>query len=39
MIKAVIFDKDGVLILTEEIYFRAFRDAVKKYGGNKEFTW
>ncbi len=39
MIKAVIFDKDGVLMLTEEIYFRAFRDTVKKYGGNKEFTW
>ncbi len=39
MIKAVIFDKDGVLMLTEEIYFNAFRDAVKKYGGNKEYTW
>lgn len=39
MAKAVIFDKDGVLVLTEEIYFRAFRDSVKKFGGTKEFTW
>ncbi len=39
MIKAVIFDKDGVLVLTEEIYFRAWRDAMKKFGANKEFTW
>ena len=39
MIKAVIFDKDGTLMLTEEIYFRTFRDAVKKYGGKREYVW
>lgn len=39
MIEAIILDKDGVLVLTEEIYFRAFRDSVKKFGGNKDFIW
>jgi len=39
MLEAVIFDKDGVLVLTEEVYFRAFRDTVKKFGGEPEFKW
>jgi len=39
MIKAVIFDKDGVLMFTEEAYYRAFRDSLKKFGNGKEFTW
>lgn len=39
MAKAVIFDKDGVLVLTEEIYFRAWRDSMHKFGTKKEFKW
>lgn len=39
MIKAVIFDKDGVLMLTEPIYHRAFQDILKKYDAKGVYTW
>jgi HAD superfamily hydrolase (TIGR01509 family) len=32
MTKAIIFDMDGVLILTEEMHFKLFRDSSAKFG-------
>jgi HAD superfamily hydrolase (TIGR01549 family) len=37
-LKAVIFDKDGVLINSEQIYFQAYKDSINKFSGT-EFTW
>lgn len=39
MAEAVIFDKDGVLMLTETVWHRAFQDTLKLYGIDKEYTW
>jgi beta-phosphoglucomutase-like phosphatase (HAD superfamily) len=32
MIKAILWDNDGVLIDTEEVFFRATRDALREAG-------
>lgn len=39
MIKAVIFDKDGVLMDTEKTYFKAYRDTISYFGGNRVYGW
>jgi HAD superfamily hydrolase (TIGR01509 family) len=40
MIEAVIFDKDGVLMLTELIYFRAYQATLTHFGANgTEYDW
>ena len=39
MIEAVIFDKDGVLMLTELIYHRAYQDAIRHFGAEGEYDW
>jgi HAD superfamily hydrolase (TIGR01509 family) len=39
MIEAIIFDKDGVLMLTELIYHRAYQDALRHFGAKGEYTW
>ena len=39
MIEAVIFDKDGVLMLTELIYHKAYQDALRHFGARGEYTW
>ncbi|PFM65801.1 HAD family hydrolase [Bacillus cereus] len=33
MMKAIIFDFDGLIVDTETIWFHSFRDAVREYGG------
>lgn len=37
--KAVIFDKDGILMHTEPIYFDAYAGTIKYFGGLKEYSW
>jgi len=39
VLKAVIFDKDGVLMLTETIYHKAYQDILAQFGIKKEYTW
>lgn len=39
MIKAVIFDKDGVLMITEPIYFKYYKASIKYFGGIGNYTW
>ncbi|AUD22364.1 HAD family hydrolase [Bacillus sp. HBCD-sjtu] len=34
MMKAIIFDFDGLIVDTETIWFHSFRDAVREYGGD-----
>lgn len=35
MIKAIIFDLDGVLVETKDIHFEALNEALKKYKAKK----
>lgn len=37
--KAVIFDKDGVLMHTEKIYFQAYHDTILFFGGSGTYSW
>ena len=34
-----LFDLDGTIINTEEIHFKAYKETLKKYGYNNEFTF
>ena len=34
IMKAIIFDFDGLIVDTETIWFHSFRDAVREYGGD-----
>ena len=34
IMKAIIFDFDGLIVDTETIWFHSFRDVVREYGGN-----
>lgn len=39
-LEAAIFDKDGVLVLTEGTYHQANKQAIKNFGGNdEEYSW
>ncbi len=39
MVKAIIFDKDGVLMDTEKTYFRAYQDTILQFGGSGTYGW
>lgn len=38
-LQGVIFDKDGVLMNSEPIYFRAYKDALTHFDSTKEYAW
>lgn len=37
--QAVIFDKDGVLMLTEQVYFQAYKDTISFFEGLDGYSW